>query len=353
MDYTLHQRGRASVEFLVDLGIEAVRLEKTADEYAEAAGLTTMELPEDLDELQAKVTPVMQDCLDFRIFRVVREWQLDQHGLIAMDAFDEMRPDIETMIQALQEGPTRIQYAQNLKAPDYWHGYEFHRSAGGWGGHDCMGFVHGEIIHRKMVSNHLADVIMGQRRAAAKMPPVENPEKILDMGCGSAQYTQGLAEAFPDAEIWGCDLSSRQLEEAQRRANEKGLTWHLFEAAAEDTGLESNQFDLVTSYAIFHEFPSSVAREVLQETLRLLKPGGVTLMGDVKAYHAHDDYNRWKADFLNQIHGGDPFWREYATTDLATMATEAGFVEAEWFGVGDNQYPFVLIAKKPDERKTT
>jgi len=347
MDYTLRQRGRACVDFLVDLGIEASHLENKADAYAESANLTSAQLPENLDELQAQVQPVMQDCLDFRVFRVVREWQLDQHGLIAMDAFDEIRPDIEGAMKALQEGPTRIQYARNLTAPDYWDGYEFHRSAGGWDGHDYMGFVHGEIIHRKMVGSHLADVIMGQRRATAKMSPVENPEKILDMGCGSAQYTLGLAEAYPDAEIWGCDLSPRQLEEAQRRANEKGLTWHLVEAAAEDTGLEGNQFDLVTSYAVFHEFPSSIARKVLQETLRLLKPGGVTLVGDVKAYHAHDDYNRWKADFLNQIHGGDPFWREYATTDLAAMAMEVGLSAAEWFGVGENQYPFVLIAKKP------
>jgi SAM-dependent methyltransferase len=348
MDYTLRQRGRACVDFLVDLGIEASRLENKADAYAESVNLTSAQLPENLDELQAQVQPVMQNCLDFRVFRVVREWQLDQHGLIAMDAFDEIRPDIEGAMQKLQEGSTRIQYAENPNVPDYWDGYEFHRSAGGWDGHDYMGFVHGEIIHRKMVGTHLADVIMGQRRATAKMPPVQNPEKILEMGCGSAQYTLALAEAFPDAEIWGCDLSPRQLEEAQRRANEKDLTWRLVETAAEDTGLEAGQFDLVTSYAVFHELPSSIARKVLKETIRLLKPGGVTLVGDVKAYHAHDDYNRWKADFLNQIHGGDPFWREYATTDLATMATDAGFIDAEWFGVGENQYPFVLIARKPD-----
>jgi len=348
MDYTLHQRGRACVDFLIDLGIETSRLEKNSDAYAESVGLTTAQLPEDLDELQATVQPVIQDCLDFRVFRMVREWQLDQHGLIAMDAFDEIRPDVEGAMQKLQEGPTQILYAEHPKSPDYWDGYEFHRSAGGWDGHDFMGFVHGEIIHRKMVGTHLADIIMGQRRATAKMAPVENPAKILEMGCGSAQYTLGLAEAFPDAEIWGCDLSVRQLEEAQRRANEQGLTWHLLEAAAEDTGLAANQFDLVTSYAVFHELPSDIARKVLDESFRLLKPGGVTLVGDVKAYHAHDDYNRWKADFLNQVHGGDPFWREYATTDLAAMATDAGFSDAEWFGVGDNQYPFVLIARKPN-----
>ena len=167
------------------------------------------------------------------------------------------------------------------------------------------------------------------------------------MGCGSAQYTLGLAAAFPEAEIWGCDLSPRQLEEAQRRANERGLQWHLFEAPAENTGLEAEQFDVVTSYAMFHELPHAAARDVLRESFRVLKPGGLTLVGDVKAYHVQDTYNIWKADFLNQVIGGDPHWREYADNDLAALARDVGFADATWQGVGENHYPFVLTATKP------
>ena len=347
MDYSLHQRGRASVDFLVDLGIQAYTLEQNADAYAEQLGLPNADLPDDLDELQQAVQPLMHACPDFRFFRLIREWQLDRHGGIAMDAFDEIRTDIEPELQRLTDGPTKIRYAERLTPPDYWNGVEFHRSEGGWDGHDHMGFVHGEIIHRKMVGTHLADIILKQRSETAKLVPVKNPEKIFEMGCSSAQYTLGLAEAFPDAELWACDLSPRQLEEAQRRANERGLCWHLVQAAAEDTGLDGEQFDLVTSYAIFHELPTDAARRVLEETFRLLKPGGVTLVGDVKAYHVQDGYNRWKADFLNQVIGGDPYWREYADSDLAALATDVGFVDAQWSGVGDNQYPFILTATKP------
>ena len=346
MDYTLHQRGRASMEFLVDLGIQGVRLEKNADIFAQECGLISEDLPDDAEALQQKLAPAMQESLDFRIIRMVREWQLDQHGWLAMDAFEEMRSEIEPKLKALAAGPTSVAYDPGMEVPGYWDGYEFHRSAGGWDGHDYMGFVHGELIHRRMVDDTRAGIILQQRSDAAKMVPVKNPRKILDMGCGSGQYTEGIAEAFPEAEIWGCDISPRQLEEAQRRANEKGLKWHLFQAAAEDTGLESEQFDYVTSYAIFHEFPADVQRAVLAEAYRLLQPGGCVLMGDIKAYHVLDPYERWKADFWNQIHGGDPFWRDYATTDQAALAKDVGFSEANWFGVGENQYPWVLIAKK-------
>jgi 2-polyprenyl-3-methyl-5-hydroxy-6-metoxy-1,4-benzoquinol methylase len=346
MNYSLQQRGRASVDFLIDLGVQAHRLEMQADEYADSIGLRESVLPDDLDELQARVTPAMQECAAFRVFHLVREWQLDAHGVIATEAFDEVRPNLEPALKQYQVGPTQIAYDSEKKPPAYWDGYEFHRSAGGWDGHDHMGFIHGEIIHRKMVDDTLGGLPMAQRKAAAQMIPLESPAKILEMGCGSGQYTEGLAEVFPDAEIWGCDLSPRQLEQAQRWANEHGKTWKLFEAAAEETGLEGAQFDLVTSYALLHELPNTAIRQLLAETLRLLKPGGITFVGEIKAYKAMDKYTRWKSDFLNQLRGGDPFWREFCTTDLAAVATEVGFVDAEWAGVGENQYPFVLTAKK-------
>ena len=367
MDYTLHQRGRASIEFLVDLGIAARGLEARADRFAAASGLVTDALTADMDTSQLnalhdRVTPIMQTCLDFRLFRMLREWQLEQHGWIGRDAFDEIRADVEGPLRALDAGPATLEYAVDPPRPNYWADFEFHRTAGGWDGHDFMGFVHGEILHRKVLGGTLADAIMQQRADAARLaanyfPDTGGPEKILELGCGSGQYTFGLAAAYPQAELWACDLSARQLEECRRRANERGLHWHLLQAAAEATGLDADTFDFVTSYAVFHELPAHAAREVLAESLRVLKPGGITLVADVKAYRALDDYQCWKADFLNQIHGGDPFWREYATTDLAALAREVGFADAKWFGVGEAQYPFVLIAKKmakkPVETKTT
>jgi len=353
MDYSLRQAGRASIEFLVDLRRQSDRLEEHADRFADASGLRdTSDAPasigaDRMNAIQRRLAPAMQESLDFRVLRLMRDWTLEQHGAIAMEAFEEMRADIEPRLRELQRGPTAIRYAPALTPPNYWDGYEFHRSTGGWDGHDFMGFVHGELIHRKMVGESVADAIIDARRATAKMPPLQNPGRILEIGCGSAQYTLGLAAAWPDSELWACDLSPRQLEQAQRHANELGLQWNLFVAAAEDTGLDDGQFDLVTSFAIFHEFPSAVAARVLGEAYRLLKPGGWVLMADVRAYHVQDTWTRWKADFWNQVHGGEPYWREYATTDLAALARDAGFSDARWFGVEPADYPFVLMGRKP------
>jgi SAM-dependent methyltransferase len=289
---------------------------------------------------------VLEADPEFRVLRMCRDWTLEQHGQVAMTAFEEIRGDIEADLQKLQSGPTTLSYAGALKPPAYWEGFEFHKSAGGWDGHDFMGFVHGELIHRRMVNPNFAGMIYAVRKSVAEAARVANPRKILEVGCCSGQYTQGIAEVFPASELWACDLSARQLEQAQRYANEHGLKWQLFQAAGEDLGLEDGTFDLVTSYAMFHELPVSASLQHLREYHRVLQPGGYAVIGDVKAYHACNNYDRWKTDYWNQVHGGDPYWREYCSTDLARLARDAGFAEAAWHGLGERQYPFVLIARK-------
>ena len=69
--------------------------------------------------------------------------------------------------------------------------------------------------------------------------------------------------------------------------------------------------------------PLDIQKAVLAEAYRLLKPGGYILMADIKAYHVQKPYERWKADFWNYVHGGDRFWRDYATTDQATSRVAA------------------------------
>jgi len=346
MDYILHQRGRASIDFLADLRMLSDRLEKTADAKALDAGLAVAELPEDIDSLNKRVTPVLESIGDFRTLKLCRDWTLEQHGSVAMQAFEEIRADISAQLDALQVSPAQVQYSDKPPKPEYWEGYEFHKSEGGWEGHDYMGFVHGELIHRHMVNPNYAGLIYATRKSVAEAAPVENPQRILDIGCCSGQYTQGVAEVFPDAELWACDLSARQLEQAQRYANENSLDWHLFQAAGEATGQPDNHFDLVTSYAMFHELPLAASQQILSECLRVTKPGGYTVIGDIKAYHAYTPYERWRNDYWNQVHGGEPYWREHASTNLAELALQAGFAEASWDGLGPNRYPFVLIARK-------
>ena len=66
MEYSLHQRGRASIDFLADLRNLSDRLEKFTDDQAQAAGINADELPDDPDALQQKVTPVLEAMPEFQ-----------------------------------------------------------------------------------------------------------------------------------------------------------------------------------------------------------------------------------------------------------------------------------------------
>ena len=342
----LHQRGRASIEFLVDLRLCSNPLEIAADALAQSHGLFDADLPASLDERHKQIGDVLKESMAFRMLRLAREWSFLHHGLIAQEAFEEVRPKMERELRAAQSGPTQIAYNDQLDVPDYWKDVEFHRTRGGWDGHDFMGYIHGELVHKRMVNAALPDEIFEQRRSVAALACAGSPESILEIGCGSAQYTAGLQLAYPESRIWACDLSARQLEQAQRVANERDWHWNLFQAAGEHTGLPDCSFDLVTSYAVHHELPRTVSAEILDEAYRLLKPGGVLLIADVTPYHVMSDYAVWKADYWNQIHGGDPFWREYATTNFRELAEGAGFANVEWRGASDATYPFYIRGEK-------
>ncbi|HML47854.1 MAG TPA: class I SAM-dependent methyltransferase [Clostridia bacterium] len=76
-------------------------------------------------------------------------------------------------------------------------------------------------------------------------------KKVLDIGCGSGhsllyQAKQGAAE------LWGLDLSSRQIHNADGLLRENGYAPHLFQSPMEaNPGIPTNYFDVVYSIYAF------------------------------------------------------------------------------------------------------
>ncbi len=106
------------------------------------------------------------------------------------------------------------------------------------------------------------------------------PQRILDLGCGTGSTTLMLKQAFPQAEVVGLDLSPYMLFVADRKAQQAGLTIQFRHGDAERTGLTEASFDLVTASLLFHETPVAVSEAILREAYRLLKVGGQVLMLD-------------------------------------------------------------------------
>lgn len=346
LDADLSQRGRASVDFLAHLFFGTEKLRTVIQEETTRAAPIPEGLPDDLDQRNTQLEEALYKSSAYRTQQLIGEWHSRSHGQIATEAFEEIRDEIEPYLKKLEDGPATLEAEPSSAPPAYWDGVEFHRTAGGWEGHEYQGYIHGEIIHKKMVEAMFPGGIFKQRLTIAKMAPCDDYERILDMGCSTGHFTSALAEAYPKAEIHGVDLSLKTLEQARRLANSKGLAWKLYQRPAEETGFDDNSFDLAASYILLHELPARAVRAVFKEAFRVLKPGGDMIMSDVTRYADMDKVGQWRAD-RGAKYGGEPHWRASASLDLGAVAREAGFIDVVAEGQGPQNYPFVVQGRKP------
>ena len=108
----------------------------------------------------------------------------------------------------------------------------------------------------------------------------DQPKQILDLGCGTGSTTLMLKQTFLTAQVIGLDLSPYMLTMAEHKAYQAGLPIQWRHGLAETTGFEQTSFDLVTLSMILHETPPSISQLILQESFRLLKPGGQLIVLD-------------------------------------------------------------------------
>lgn len=96
--------------------------------------------------------------------------------------------------------------------------------------------------------------------------------RALDLGTGTG--TIALELAARGSTVVGTDISAEQIAIAARAARERNLsdTVRFEVAGAEDTGLNTHSFDLVTAGQCWHWFDSAAAMAEIQ---RVLRPGGI------------------------------------------------------------------------------
>jgi SAM-dependent methyltransferase len=109
------------------------------------------------------------------------------------------------------------------------------------------------------------------------------PARILDFGCGAGRSLPYLARYFPEAELWGYDVSPASIKVASERVPSA----HLFTDWDAADGIF---FDLIICANVFHHIPPEQRQGALSRCRGALARGGHLFLFE------HNPYNpatRW------------------------------------------------------------
>jgi 2-polyprenyl-3-methyl-5-hydroxy-6-metoxy-1,4-benzoquinol methylase len=144
---------------------------------------------------------------------------------------------------------------------------------------------------------------------------------VLDVGCGDGDLAVELWRR--GAIVTGIDASSEMVEAARARAKREGADIALTVGEAASIPFDPERFDVVVAVTILcfvaHAAP------VFNEIARVLRPGGILVIGELGKWSLWAAARRVRAWF------GSPLWRRgrfRTASELRSLARGAGLVPA-------------------------
>ena len=106
------------------------------------------------------------------------------------------------------------------------------------------------------------------RRSALQGIKIPNESRILDLACGTGDFTIELAKRWPNAKITGVDITPEMLSIALRKLSDVENICLLQGNAQDLSMLQTNEYSLIVCAFGFRNFPNKA--KVLSECHRLL-----------------------------------------------------------------------------------
>ncbi len=212
----------------------------------------------------------------------------------------------------------------NIEMPRYYTAVDFHQHPGGVAGDELAGMVY-EFGRKTTTPNHIHEDDLHHRLAAAC--PKGDFKRILDFGCGIGKSTYPFKDLYPEAEVYGVDISAPCLKLAHLRARESGRQIFYSQQNIEQTDFPENYFDLIHTTFMLHELPRTALRRMTAEAFRILKGGGCFVNLD---FHSPPG-----GAFGRLVHYGharrnnEVFMRSFAETDYLAMQRGLGFDQVD------------------------
>ena len=123
--------------------------------------------------------------------------------------------------------------------------------------------------------------------------------KVLDVGCGSGEFTFYLAGETKDVCFTGLDLDGQLVEAARSRASDFGNdnSFQFMQGDALQLPFDDGTFDLVVSQAFLINIPDY--RGALQEMKRVCRPGGLVASCTAARIPAVEEAGQYPAFYRN------------------------------------------------------
>jgi ubiquinone/menaquinone biosynthesis C-methylase UbiE len=236
--------------------------------------------------------------------------------------------------------------------PEWYDGVEWHLEPGGWDGYDLQGPMFMAGIGPYVFSRggyaavDAGDNIIEHRAMVIRHARVKDPKRIYEVGCGGSSTLGVARRIFPSAELTGGDLSPSLLKRGHMVSEMLGLNINFRQEDGRKVAEADGSVDLVLSYAVHHEMPQAVTRDVLKEMFRILAPGGDMVISDPPPFGAVKPMQAVLLDW-DTDNRAEPFFSEAAMLNLAAEMKKIGFVDVEEFALGPNGYPWVTRGRKP------
>lgn len=167
--------------------------------------------------------------------------------------------------------------------------------------------------------NSYDSVAMLQRQMGERLLTLSPPgpcSRVVDLGCGTGQFTLSLQQHFQPDQLLGVDLAERMVHYARKRNAADCINWCC--ADAEHLPLKNNGCSLIFSNLALqwcNDLP-----KVFAEAYRVLKEGGVFLFSTLGPATLHELRSSWsKVD--SYVHVNSFVER----TQLQSLADAAGF----------------------------
>jgi ubiquinone/menaquinone biosynthesis C-methylase UbiE len=119
------------------------------------------------------------------------------------------------------------------------------------------------------------------KRRVLEHAAIAEGEAVLDVGCGTGTLAVEVARAAPNVVVNGLDADATILVKARRRAEAADRAIEFDEGRSDALPYADGSFDVVLSTLFFHHLPIDEKRLTARELVRVLRPGGRVVVGDL------------------------------------------------------------------------